>query len=554
MAPDALISGLGMSTNPMAMAKFLQSLSGANNFTGLGGFGDAMDFGFSMPWGSSFGGNDYLEKMQENYEKVQKEAEAKAKKAELKEKREAIRESRKAIKALAEENTRLEKTTKENKEKVESANGTRSEKIGFMRGLFGFGKGLVKSVTGMFTDEKGKFSPGKTLATVVTGVAVAGICIATGGAAVPFFVAAGVGMGSLGVINGASKYSNAKTAAEKEKALETMGEGAGTIGLSLLGRLGKFRKPKMNVKNLVGEINEARPKHNYSLNSEGKKVFSFDSAGKLQRTTIKNTQLETAIAALEKSKGRGKAYQAALEDIKTISKRDPELKGVFEAVSKQSKTPSGIKAETVEKAGQIQEIKGSVTKEEIATAVGKLEKASSKKEALKAIDEMLELINKANKSENTAIEMELINAKRALESRGVFKNLFSSETVQANRANIWKEQKMAYIVKGPVIMGTVAGNGFNIIAPAYQEYEKELNEETKKAQKEQLSQIEKEAEEGKTKLKDAKRQVLEQTADALGIEDAEDLTDSQLVAEIKKAETKVNKDYASLLTLTASNK
>ena len=108
-------------------------------------------------------------------------------------------------------------------------------------GAKAFGKGMVKSVTKMFTDENGKFSWKQTFKTVGTCLAVtvgAAALVAaevlTAGQVTWLLVGAGALMGAGTVAKGVVQYSNANTREEKLAAIETMGEGTGEIGMAAL--------------------------------------------------------------------------------------------------------------------------------------------------------------------------------------------------------------------------------------------------------------------------------------------------------------------------------
>ncbi len=108
-------------------------------------------------------------------------------------------------------------------------------------GAKAFGKGMVKSVTKMFTDENGKFSWKQTFKTVGTCLAVtvgAAALVAaevlTAGQVTWLLVGAGAVMGAGTVAKGVVQYSNANTREEKLAAIETMGEGTGEIGMAAL--------------------------------------------------------------------------------------------------------------------------------------------------------------------------------------------------------------------------------------------------------------------------------------------------------------------------------
>ena len=98
-----------------------------------------------------------------------------------------------------------------------------------------FGKGLVKPITSMFE------SPSNFLTGAAMIAGGAALCVATGGAAAPFLVAAGLGMGAYNFGHGAYKAATAKTDQEAIEAWQSIGEGVSLTGLSVLGA-----KPALN--------------------------------------------------------------------------------------------------------------------------------------------------------------------------------------------------------------------------------------------------------------------------------------------------------------------
>lgn len=103
------------------------------------------------------------------------------------------------------------------------------------------GKGLLKSITSLWSDENGNFSGKKLLKTF----AVAAVCtvavVATGGAATPLLVAAGATMGAIQVTKGAIKASKATTNDEARAAWTDIGEGSGTLLMSCAGARGALK-------------------------------------------------------------------------------------------------------------------------------------------------------------------------------------------------------------------------------------------------------------------------------------------------------------------------
>lgn len=121
--------------------------------------------------------------------------------------------------------------------------GVDDGKISAMSKLKNFGKGCLKFITGMFTDEKGDFSIWQTLKTVGIITAAVAVSVASAGtAAAPALAAAGVALGvctgGYKIVKGAINASKAKTDAEAEAAWQDMGLGATTLGVSVAGAKG----------------------------------------------------------------------------------------------------------------------------------------------------------------------------------------------------------------------------------------------------------------------------------------------------------------------------
>ena len=99
-------------------------------------------------------------------------------------------------------------------------------KVSFGEGFGAFCKGLIKPIVNIFKHPvKSALMIGLTAALI----------IGTGGAAVPFLVAAGVAMGGFQIAKGGYKALTANSKAEKLGAWEDVGEGTFTVGASLAG-------------------------------------------------------------------------------------------------------------------------------------------------------------------------------------------------------------------------------------------------------------------------------------------------------------------------------
>ena len=102
----------------------------------------------------------------------------------------------------------------------------KSEKVGFWEGTKAFFKGLIKPIKNLIKH------PIKS-ALFIAGTAA--LIIGTGGAATPFLIAAGIGLGGFQVAKGAYKAITSNTRQETLSGLEDMGEGTFTLGASVAG-------------------------------------------------------------------------------------------------------------------------------------------------------------------------------------------------------------------------------------------------------------------------------------------------------------------------------
>ena len=119
-----------------------------------------------------------------------------------------------------------------------------------------FGKGMLRGITSLFTDENGDFSVKQTLKTVGTAVivtAAASAVVAAGIVSAPVMaiglVGTGVVMGGIKIYNGIKAANSAKTNDEATAAYQQMGEGTIDVWLSLL-----FKKGISKGMGKAGEI------------------------------------------------------------------------------------------------------------------------------------------------------------------------------------------------------------------------------------------------------------------------------------------------------------
>lgn len=121
-------------------------------------------------------------------------------------------------------------------EKVDNtADGKNDGKIGFFGALKNIGKGVWNFVTSPFKNEKGEWSLGSTLKSVlIAGAFIAGNAL-TGGALTPILLATGAVVGGVGAVKAGYNIATAKTDAEAEAAWQSMGSSAATLAATAVG-------------------------------------------------------------------------------------------------------------------------------------------------------------------------------------------------------------------------------------------------------------------------------------------------------------------------------
>lgn len=117
-------------------------------------------------------------------------------------------------------------------------------KFNMDQALKNFGKGLVSPITSMFSSKK-SFLVGA--ATILGSVA---LVVATGGAAAPLLVTAGVGLGAIQAGKAVYHIASAKNGDDVEKAFYDIGGATGAIGLSLLGAKASLKQAGVATENL----------------------------------------------------------------------------------------------------------------------------------------------------------------------------------------------------------------------------------------------------------------------------------------------------------------
>ena len=170
-----------------------------------------------------------------------------------------------------------------------TADGKDDGKIGFWGALKNFGKGVLKTITSPFTDEKGNFSLWKTVKTVAIGAAIAFIP-----GAAPIALAAGVVMGGAGVAKAAYNIATAKTDAEDAAAWQSLGGSATVLATSVYGakqytsaQTGQNVSAWKGVKNVFSE-------------TKGKAVSAFNTIKAESPASLWNKGVNTVSSAKAK--------------------------------------------------------------------------------------------------------------------------------------------------------------------------------------------------------------------------------------------------------------
>lgn len=138
-----------------------------------------------------------------------------------------------------------DKSDKPVAEKPKTAeNETKADKLSFKEAAKSFGKGLISPITSMFS------SPKNFLIGVGTIAAGAVLIAATGGAAAPVLVAAGVAMGAVQAGKGVYKLATAKNTDDEKEALYDLGGATSTIALSVAGAKSSLKQANVETEGL----------------------------------------------------------------------------------------------------------------------------------------------------------------------------------------------------------------------------------------------------------------------------------------------------------------
>lgn len=236
-----------------------------------------------------------------------------------------IEKYNKEIKTETEKVEKLKPIKENNEKKLKEMTKSDEKEFGFKGWMKGAWNGLKNSTIGLVCDrdENGKhhFNWKKAAITAgVVGLAI-GADILTGGALTPLLLYGGAAIGLKQTAEGAINYSNAKTYAEKERAVEGITEGAFTAITSAFGgeaALSAGRAAK--AAKIAGEVDR--------LSTQGKLAQSeFETLNELS-TTLKST----AKTKFTKFTNTGK-YNKALKELKALTKDEEHLQGLHEIAS-----------------------------------------------------------------------------------------------------------------------------------------------------------------------------------------------------------------------------
>ena len=178
-----------------------------------------------------------------------------------------------------------------------------------------FGKGMLRGITSLFTDENGDFSVKQTLKTVGTAVVVsatataavaAGIVSAPVAAAI--LVGIGVVMGGIKIYNGIKAANSAKTNDEAAAAYQQMGEGTTDVGLSLLFKKGISKS--MGKAGEIGKITRMTASHagKGNLRARAEAVIAAEKA--MFAIKSKNATTENKAPANQPAQNNSNGVQA----------------------------------------------------------------------------------------------------------------------------------------------------------------------------------------------------------------------------------------------------
>lgn len=180
-------------------------------------------------------------------------------------------------------------------------------KFDLSQAAINFAKGFVSPVVSMFTSLEG----------FVTGAAIlagsAFLVAATGGAAAPLLVVAGITLGTLQAVKAGYQVATAKNGDDFEKACFDLGSATSLVGLSALGAKSSLRQAKTNYKNL--SILDAVKKCFTSMGKFAKESIDVFRTGHYRANLLNAYELLTNPKILKEHSSR--IYEEARENYKS---------------------------------------------------------------------------------------------------------------------------------------------------------------------------------------------------------------------------------------------
>lgn len=186
------------------------------------------------------------------------------------------------------------------------------------------GKGALHAVTGLFTDDKGKFSLTKTLTTVVVGAATVALCaveIGSFGTLTPVVAAAGVALGGWAVYQSSKAAQAATTKEESERAWQGIGEGTFIAVTSVAG--GAAAGALKGAKAVTAAARAIAPLEDALATCAGKGV----AQATVDILTGKLGELKLAVKA-----GDSKKVQSLTKEIAELTEGRPGLEDVHSTI------------------------------------------------------------------------------------------------------------------------------------------------------------------------------------------------------------------------------
>lgn len=303
-------------------------------------------------------------------------------------------------------------------------------KVGFFEGLGqvvkGIGKGIVNTVKGAFTDSEGNFSLGKTLLSLGT----AAVCVAC--------PAVGLGLCAVGAVSGAVQVgkgiynaATAETDGEAKEALQDIGSGGVTVGLSVAGAKGSLKAIKssstagLNGGSALEEAKggtlldkaKALGKDSWSsTKNNGLKIYDSAKQIGVQKTNAKLTEAKAELGEIETEFSEAGYKLKEAQENKYLDYE--EAANNFES-AKAKQAESQAKVETLQEAADKgQEYLDNLSPERKANSKDLVdyynEKVTARAERKAEISELKKQIKEAKeKGEDTEVLQENLKNKKA---------------------------------------------------------------------------------------------------------------------------------------------